>query len=219
MISHAIVASLSVIVLMQEKRADLPTVELSYADLFDVSCSQQTKYNINSSWVSEIQQRMPEFRSAWEDRGPALLQTTQDVVGEPFVQREFLVSMSVCSLPSVSDPLLINMRFSLKAFTSDALPMDVSVSTIFHEILHRYLAGRIPENSKLLSKYTSEDETVRFHLHLFALQKAVYLKLGLAETLDRVIKKDQSLPNKSYGRAWQIVNDLEGYSVFVAELR
>jgi hypothetical protein len=60
---------------------------------------------------------------------------------------------------------------------------------------------------------------VRFHLHLFALQKAVYLKLGLAETLNRVIKKDQSLPNKSYGRAWQIVNDREDYSAFIAELR
>src|SRR5439155_26846834 len=85
MISHAIVALLSLIVLIQEKRADLPIVELSYAELFDISCSQQTKYTINSSWVSEIRQRLSEFRSAWEHSGPALLQATQDIIGEPFV--------------------------------------------------------------------------------------------------------------------------------------
>jgi len=41
--------------------------------------SGPTKYDINSSWVSEIHQRLPEFQSAWEHSGPALLQGCPEV--------------------------------------------------------------------------------------------------------------------------------------------
>ena len=45
------------------------------------------------------------------------------------------------------------------------------------------------------------------------------MKLGLRDTLGRVIAKDESLPNPSYARAWHIVNSGEDYSSFVAELK
>jgi hypothetical protein len=199
--------------------ATLPSVDVSYANLFDEACAQQTKYQINPSWVSEINTRLPEFKAAWAKDGPVLLKTSEHIVGKNFREKQFLVSLSICSLPSMGDPLLVNMRYSLKSFSSTPLSMDVTVGVIFHELLHRYLAGKIPANSKLLLKYKSEDETVTSHLHLLALQKAVYLKLGRADTLKRVVEKDQALPNKSYTRAWEIIDHRESYKSFVEELR
>ena len=195
-----------------------PSVKLSYADFFDEVCVQQTKYKIDPSWKSELATRLPEFESAWARDGSTLLETSVAIVGKSFTENEILVPLSICSFPSMGEPLLVNMRYSLNSFTPTPLSMDVTVSTIFHELLHRFLGGKIPVNSKLLLKYEHEDETVKFHLHLFALQKAVYLKLGREDTLKRVVQKDQALPNKSYKRAWEIVNDLDNYSAFIREL-
>jgi hypothetical protein len=66
----------------------------------------------------------------------------------------------------MSDPLLINVRFSLKSFTADSLAPDVTTSIILHEILHQYLEDKMPRDSPLLSKYREQDETFRSHLHL-----------------------------------------------------
>lgn len=199
--------------------ASVPSVTLSYAAEFDQACAQQTKYQISPAWVSELQGRLPEITAAWAKDGPTLLRSSAEIVGKQFQEKQMWVSLSVCSLPSIADPLLINMRFSLKSFTPTPLTEDVTVSIIFHEILHRYLLGRIPANSPLLLKYKGEDGTVKDHLHLLALQKAVYLKLGRLPTLQRVIEKDQELPNKAYTRAWEIVNSRENYQSFLAELR
>jgi len=110
------------------------------------------------------------------------------------------------------------MRYSLNSFVQPSLSQAVTISIIFHEILHRYLKDRIPANSSLLLKYKNEDETVLSHLHLFAIQKAVYLALGERDILSDVIKKDDLLPNSSYARTWEIVNSLEDYRSFLKEL-
>ena len=60
--------------------------------------------------------------------------------------------------------------------------------------------------------------TVLNHLHLFALQKATYLKLGWQNQLKDVIFKDESL-NMDYKRAWGIVNQHENYLSFIEELK
>jgi hypothetical protein len=150
---------------------------------------------------------------------PALLSTSEAIVGKPFQDKEIWVSLSVCSLPSMSDPMLINMRFSLKSFTTTPLREDVTVSIIFHELLRRYLVGKIPNDSILLMKYKDEDDTVKTHLHLLALQQGVYLKLGRADTLERMIAKDRELLNRSYARAWDILESRENYQSFISELR
>jgi hypothetical protein len=199
--------------------AGVPSVTLSYAAEFDQACAQQTRYQIDPAWVSELIKRLPEFIADWAKDGPALLRASEEIVGKPFQEKQLWISLSTCSLPSASDPLLVNMRFSLKSFTPTPIPEDVTVSIIFHEILHRYLLGRIPASSPLLLKYKDEDDTVKAHLHLLALQKGVYLKLSRVPTLQRVIEKDRELPNKAYTRAWEIVNSREHYQSFLAELR
>src|SRR5262249_16794525 len=157
----------------------------------------------------------PALRSNWAKEGPPLLRVSEGIVGKPFQDKQVWVSLSVCSLPSVADPMLINMRFSLRSFTPTPLAEDVTAGIIFHELLHRYVLGKIPASSPLLTKYGAEDETVKSHLHLLALQEGVYLKLGRADTLHRIVEKDRDLPNKSYSRAWDIV-DSETYQAFLA---
>ena len=56
------------------------------------------------------------------------------------------------------------------------------------------------------------------HLHLMAIQKLVYLELGLADVLARVIENDSNLSNEAYNRAWGIIEEV-GHEAFVAELQ
>lgn len=195
-----------------------PRVTFSYAKVFDSVCSQQTGFEIQSGWVTELNSRLPALQISWDKSGQTLLKTTVKIIGKEFQESELGVALSVCSFPSLSDPLLVNMHYSLKSFTENPLSTDVTISIFFHEILHRYLIGKIPNDSRLLLKYKSEDETVLSHLHLFAIRKAVYLELGEANLLREVIKKDVSLPNPDYKRAWEIVNSLEDYHSFLDEL-
>ncbi len=200
-------------------RATTPKVTLTYAQTFDFVCSLQTGYQIDPKWTEELVVRLPEFQSHWQGSGAELLKTTIAIVGKSFKATEFAVSLSVCSFPSMSEPLLINMRYSLASFTSKPLQKDVTTSIIFHELLHRYLQGKIPSDSALRLKYQKEDGTVLSHIHLLALPKAVYLKLNQESVLQAVIAKDQSLPNKAYSRAWDIVNKEEDFRAFIEELR
>ena len=199
--------------------SDVPKVTFSYAEVFDSLCVKKTGDKIDPKWVSELTSRLPDLRSQWRKSGRVLLKTTVGMIGTKFDEREIGAVLSLCSLfPSLHDPLLINMRYSLKSFTQTPLSTEVTLSIVYHEILHRYLKGKIPARSALLTKYGSEDETVLRHLHLFAVQKATYLALGLSKTLADITKKDESLPNPSYKRAWEIVNSLEDYHSFLKEL-
>jgi hypothetical protein len=199
--------------------ANVPGVRFTRAAIFDRVCGKLLNYSVDPLCSSELEQRMADYASAWKAEGTVLLRKAAAITKKPFAEKELSVSLSVCDFPSMSDPLLINMRYSLKCATDHPLEQGVTLSLFFHEILHRYLEGKIPADSPLLKKYSAEDETVRAHLHLFALQKAVYLDLKKAETLQAVIAKDKSLPNKSNARAWEIVNEIEDYRAFLEELR
>jgi hypothetical protein len=64
-----------------------------------------------------------------------------------------------------------------------------------------------------------EDERVRDHLHLLALQKAVLLKLNEPDALKEVIAVDSALPGGYYKRAWELVNATDKeYLKYLAEL-
>ena len=97
--------------------------------------------------------------------------------------------------------------------------MRYKVNTLFHELLHIFLHRHAITNSALLKEHASEDERVRDHLHLLALQKAVLLKLNQGDTLKEVIAVDSALPGGYYKRAWELVNVANTeYLKYVAEL-
>jgi hypothetical protein len=90
---------------------------------------------------------------------------------------------------------------------------------VFHELLHTYIGRYNGLESKLAEKYASEPLVVLTHLHLLALMKQVYLKLGRADQLREIVARDSASEDTAYRRAWQIVNDIEGHEAFVSELK
>lgn len=84
--------------------------------------------------------------------------------------------------------------------------MSYKADTLFHELLHGYLETYPVKDSGLLEPYASEPRRVRNHLHLLALEKAVFLRLNEPEALNDVVLHDSELPNGYYKRAWEIVN-------------
>ena len=201
-------------------QAGLPHVKVKYDSSEDVSCA---KSPIKEEWKAELLAREPEFISLWEAEGPRLLAATESISGKEFPSQEITARLTLCNLPSESFPeagrVTINMRYALRSFTPEPVSMRYKVNTLFHELLHSFLERHPIANSALLKEHASEDERVRDHLHLLALQKAVLLKLNQGDTLKEVIAVDSMLPGGYYKRAWELVNatDTE-YVKYVAEL-
>ena len=70
----------------------------------------------------------------------------------------------------------------------------------------------------MLKKYQNEESGVLSHLHLMAIQKKVYLELGLKDRIEKVIKFDSEVYKGAYKRSWDIVNQ-EGEDKFIEELK
>ena len=196
----------------------VPTVQLKYAYLFDPVCSQKTGYKIEHFWITELKEKLPKWQILWNKEGVLLLKKAMKITGKSFRQNYYIVPLSLCNFPSMSEPLIINARYSLRHFTNNPIDASVTISTIEHEILHTHIDSFFSKKSPLLIKYQHESKTVLNHLHLFALMKATYLSLGWNKKLEDIISKDNSLPNGDYKRAWEIVN-IEGFIHFVNELK
>jgi len=120
----------------------------------------------------------------------------------------------------MSVPLLINVRRFLDGPTlGSPQPMSLFSALLFHELLHTYIGRYDGLESKLIEKYSGEPLVVLTHLHLTALMKRVYLKLGRAEQLREIVARDAASEDPAYRRAWQIVNDIEDHETFVSELK
>ena len=167
--------------------------------------------------------RDSEFVRIWETEGPQLLAATEAISGKEFPSQEIIARLTLCNAPSESFPgtdrVTINMRYALRSFTPEPVSMRYKVYTLFHELLHIFLNRHPIENSVLLKERATEDERVRDHLHLLALQKAVLLRLNEPDALKEVIAVDSALPGGYYKRAWELVNATDKeYLKYVAEL-
>jgi len=201
-------------------QTSLSHVKVKYDASEDVSCS---KDSIKEEWKAELLSREPEFISLWEAEGPRLLAATESLSGKDFPSLEITARLTLCNVPSESFPetgrVTINMRYALRSFTPEPVSMRYKVNTLFHELLHIFLQRHPIANSALLKEHASEDERVRDHLHLLALQKAALLKVNQADTLKEVIAVDSMLPGGYYKRAWELVNaTYTEYVRYVTEL-
>ena len=188
---------------------------------FDQSCEQWRNTTIERQWYAELRTKIKMFQNYWDQEAPLLLGTTITEIHKPFRYQEMLATLTLCPIQSMSRPLLINIRPFLDGPTQQQpRPLFLFSAVVFHELLHTYVLGALPPGkSVLLEKYQSEEPVVKNHLHLMAVMKLVYLKLDREEQLKQIIEKDRALGSPAYGRAWQIVNDLERYEAFVQELR
>lgn len=197
----------------------VPKITIFYASTFDNICTNKTSYKIDPAWVQDLKNQLPTWKKLWNKEGVLLLNTTIKLTGILFEQKNFQTSLSLCSFPSISAPLIVNARYALRSFSDYPVSNSVFISTIYHELLHSYIDSFLPKKTPLLIKYKNETKGVLDHLHLLALEKAVYLQLGWKFKLKLIIAKDKSLPNNDYKRAWKIINKKEGYENFITELK
>ncbi len=200
--------------------AGQPRVAVVYNPMLDFACSLFRGGTIKQEWKEELVSRKAEFDGLWANASPRLFEAAESMTGKLFRDEDVTARLTLCSLPSQSFVgISVNMRYALKSFTSTPVPMRYKVNTLFHELLHRFLAEHPVSNSALLAVYGSESECTRNHLHLLALQKAVLIRLQQTQALQEVVAIDEQLPGGCYQRAWAIVNSTEKeYLKYVAEL-
>ena len=120
----------------------------------------------------------------------------------------------------MSIPLLLQVRRFLDGPTqNNPLAPFLFPALVFHELLHTYVGYYTQIKSAFVQKYGKEPLSVLTHLHLMAVMKHVYLKLGREAELKQIIAKDSASEDKAYARAWQIVNEIEGYEPFLKEIK
>ncbi len=185
-----------------------PIVKITYSPAQDAACAADGHYMIQKQWEDEVTRDLPRVHELWDALGPKLLTATEKITGKQFSRRDVEIRLTLCNLPSESShgDIKVNMRFALHTFTKDPVSLRYKVSLFYHELLHEFVDKNLPAHSELLRQHASEPERVRDHLHLLALEKAVYLRLGLKEELAEIIRVDGELPNGFYKRAWEIVN-------------
>jgi hypothetical protein len=204
-----------------EGAQEFPRVCLVYSYLpFDRACEQWHNTKIEDAWIEELRTKLGSFQDIWDREAPALLGTTVAEMGKPFQHKEMIATLTLCPIPSMSVPLLLQVRRFLDGPTQgNPQASCLFPALVFHELLHTYLGYYAQLKSDLVQKYGQEPLFVLTHLHLMAVMKHVYLKLGREGELEQIVARDSAIDDKSYARAWQIVNEIEGHAAFVREIR
>jgi hypothetical protein len=202
----------------------MPAIRFLYpapdGSVFDRVAPTFLKETPDTAWVHEAARRLPEFQAAWDREGRAYLDAALQLVRLDFPYREMQATLTVSSVYSMSDPLLINVRpflASTQATGVTPVGLDHFCESVFHELMHHYTRP-VFRVSALRRKYASDTEVVRDHLHVMALEVVVLTRLGKSEELaylDRLYRDRKSSP-PGYARAWQIVRD-EGPEAFLSE--
>jgi len=118
----------------------------------------------------------------------------------------------------MSMPLMINVR-SFLATAQNPAPPEFLSEAVFHELMHHYVSP-VFATSALRKKYEKEPSVTLYHLHVMALERFALLKLGKTTELKYLDYLYRTDPAPSYyKRAWEIVNDIEGYEAFIKELK
>jgi hypothetical protein len=201
-------------------QAAQPKISIVYNDSFDSLCAFFQGYRLKDHWKSELLFLQKEFEHQWTAAAPGLISATEQITQKPFPDKHFTARLTLCNVPSQSYlGISINMRYALKSFTQTPVPISYKVNTLFHELLHKFFADNPITHSRLLEQHSSEHERTKNHLHLFALQKAVLLKLNQTQMLNEQIAIDSQLPDGNYKRAWELVNTTDSeYMKYVSEI-
>ena len=198
-----------------------PEVTISYGAGLDRLCALVRGYGIEPAWREELERVLPEFRLAWQARGPAILAAVERLTGRSFGTDEVTARLTLCDVPSNSLlGVVINMRHALGSFTARPVPLRYKATVLAHEVLHGFLADNPVGESALLREHAGEPAAVRDHLHLLALLKAALVETGDTEGLEEAVRIDGLLPGGTYRRAWELVNRTpEEYRRYVDEVR
>ena len=205
----------------------VPKITIDYPGVIEFNCKALGLKTGDAAMVAELRPRLPVWRAAWNKDGPPLLAELRRTVGKPFKFQESIAILQTCEgLHSTSYPLILDARKSLTGGQFGGR-VDLFVNDLFHELTHRYIrdilgdGDRLPfKETPMMLKYQAEAPFVRTHLHLYAVHKVIYHRLGLVDTWDAEVSNKRSRPAEvaSYIRALEIV-DAEGPDAFIAELK
>lgn len=201
---------------------EIPIVTFHYSNAIDCYlCSSDEKSKILPTWHTELKEYLPFLENEWNKFGPRFLDATSKLIGKPFSYPKFDIPIFLCpNLPGTGLPLMVPVRMYLKsAVTEKPWGRSEFVDMVYHEMLHVYIARALHWNlwTPLLIKYRHEDLNTKIHLHLFAVQKAVYFNLGMEKRWQIVVARNKEFPPQ-YSRAINII-EKEGYQPFINELK
>lgn len=198
----------------------LPIIDIvypPYGTIFDKTCGSFAKEPLASpERIADAGRLRSDLEAEWKQRGPRYLRIVFNEVRAPFPYKEMQAVLSVCGVGTMSMPLMVDVRQYLPGAEHPAPAGDFS-EKLFHELMHHYVSHLAPD-SALRKKYAAESPVVMSHLHVMALEKFVLLKLGDIAEL-KFLDDEYRTEHGAYTRAWEIVNDIEGYEAFIKELK
>ncbi|HEX7485086.1 MAG TPA: amidohydrolase family protein [Vicinamibacterales bacterium] len=198
----------------------LPVVDVLYppgGSLLDRWCKTDLKIPVDERALQAAVQQRPDLQKQWDAEGPSYLRPAFAEIGLGFPYREVQATLTVCLPASMSIPLIVDVRPFLPNATKPA-PAWEFPEILFHEMMHVYVSPAL-QGSALMKKYRDEPATTKYHLHVMAIETMVLLKLNRPDRLAIIDREYRGGPDPAYKRAWEIVNDIEGYKVFIDELK
>lgn len=172
---------------------------------------------------SGLYKQLPGLKVAWKKEVPLLFMELFSVFNRGIKAKERTAILYLSNAWSYGSDrfLVLGLRWILdpEPWVFKVNREDSFTATIFHELLHIWVDENISQESPLLKKYNIEESEVRNHIHLMALQKMVYQKLGREDILEMLDEQYRKRSLASYRRAWEIVNDIEGYEVVLQDIR
>jgi hypothetical protein len=198
----------------------LPVVDILYppvGTIFDRTCSSfMAKGDVTPEMIKAAGELKPRLHAEWTQHGTRYLATALQEIGAPYPYREVQATLTVCAVPTMSTPLIINVRRYLPGAAHPAPDADFS-EALFHELMHHYVAA-LTTNSALKKKFASEPLLVLNHLHVIALEKIVLSKLHETNELKLVEQKYLTSLKPEYKRAWELASEI-GSDALIQELK
>lgn len=206
----------------------VPKLFLQPATIFDAVCQQKTGFKVEPEWQQELFARLSDFQGEWEKKAVSLIVASEELAERKFSRKEYSVALTLCKWTPMGDPaFIVSVRPYLKGPAAadekikQPMSMAAFVSMTHHELLHSLVDNLISTEfygaSAALEKYKKEPFNVQVHLHLLALQKSAYEKLGDTELLKNT-ERLYDFIGGDYARAWEIVG-LEGAEKLVGEVK
>lgn len=169
----------------------------------------------------DLTTELPRLQKLWDEQGPVLLKAASEMLHSKFSYEQDETLLFFCpSFPSWAKPRMISVWQYMPSVPAENRWQNVEfVDVVFHEHLHmlinRLLGWKL--KSPILEKYKNEALFTKIHLHLYAVQKSVYLNLGMNREWQLIRGRNSTFPPQ-YRRSVEIVEQ-EGTQAFVDELR
>jgi hypothetical protein len=204
-----------------------PKLFISPAPVFDMDCQRRTGFKVEQGWFTELQKEKGSFQAAWDSKAKSLNETSESLARRKFTRLEYSVALILCKWTPMGHPFIVSARPFLSSSAAadpsikNPLSRTAFVAMTHHELLHSLLDNietlEFSAASAMFRKYEKEPFNVLVHLHLMALQKAVYEKLGESELLKQTDVLYRFIGGE-YLRVWEIIQ-VEGTDMFLRELQ